>query len=189
MRKLFILITALCVFMNMNAQTKPAVALPPVKKAEPKKEKGRVIKPITDFRDIFWGSTLDSTYKGENKVDFKFDKEQKEEKYYTLDNEDMTIGSVTMKKIYYIFDKENRFTKVLMEGDKKDVQAMNFILEFKYGKPLNEEKTDEIEYYEWLVKGVKVILAEHSVNKFEVVISNNMEAIENYKKNTHVEDF
>jgi hypothetical protein len=184
-----IVITVLLMFAANASfgQSNAATKVDP--KKEVRKEKGRVIKPITDFRDIYWGSILDSTYIGSNKVEFKFEKEVKNEKFYTIENEKMEIGSVTLKKIYYVFDKENRFFKVLLEGDKKDVQAMNFILEYKYGKPLNEEKTDEIEYFEWLVKGIKVLLAEYSVNKFEVMFTNNIEAVENYKKNTNVDDF
>jgi hypothetical protein len=182
MQKLIILLAILSLGLVGTAQKstdkKPAA-----------KEKGKVIKPINHFREIFWGSNSDSTYVGDKKVEFVFVSELKGEKFYQIENDDMTIGSVTLKKINYVFDKENRFTKVVMEGDKKDAQAMNFILENKYGKPLNEDKTDEVEYFEWLVKGVKILFAEHALHKFETVISNNMEAIENYKKNTHVDDF
>lgn len=191
MQKFFTTLTLLFLAIGVFGQAKPVTKTEP--KIEPKKEtpkeKGRIIKPITDFRDIYWGSSLDSTYRGFNKVEFKFEKEMKFEKFYTIEGDIMEIGSVSLKKIYYVFDKENRFFKVLLEGDKKDIQAMSFILDFKYGKPLNAEKTDEIEYSEWLIKGIKVLLAEYSVNKFEVLFTNNIEAVENYKKNTHVDDF
>lgn len=178
-----VLLLCISITFVSNAQQK--------EKEKDKKAKAPVhtIKPITDFRDIFWGSPIDSTYRDGEKVNFVLEKEEKGEKFYILEGDKMQIGAVPLKSIHYFFDSEGRFNKVLFSGDKKDVEQMKFILEYKYEKPKDKEETDEISYYEWQVKLVKVLLADYNQGKFDVVITSNVAAIENYKKNTHVDDF
>ena len=101
----------------------------------------------------------------------------------------MTIGNVKLNKLVYLFNDDNRFVKVYMEGPKEQTEQMKFILDYKFGEHKNESKVDNVAYKQWLVKDVTFTLGEFDYLKFEVKIESNWQASEAYKKNTTVDDF
>jgi hypothetical protein len=144
---------------------------------------------VTSFRSMPWGAYRDSIVVKGKKVEFVKDKNSLTKNAYTVLNDDMTIGSVKLTKIDYIFDDDSRLVKVFMEGPKDQAEQMRFILDFKFGEHKNESKVDEVSYKQWLVKNVTFTLGEYDRGKFEVKIESNWQATEAYKKNTTVDDF
>ena len=144
---------------------------------------------VTSFRNMPWGAFRDSLYVKGKKIDFVKDKSSLTKNAYTIPNDDMTIGSVKLNRINYIFNDEGRFVKVYIEGSKEQADQMKFILDYKFGGYKNESKVDNVAYKQWLVKDVTFTLGEYDFLKFEVKIESNWQASEAYKKNTSVDDF
>lgn len=148
---------------------------------------------IEGFRNFIWGTHVDSTFVNGQKVNFvpatKVDL-LNGGKFYTLPNDDLTIGSVRLTNIYYVFSDDNsRLYKVLLEGKKKDVEEMEFIVDYKYGDHVNEAVDDDKVSKQWIVADVTLSLYNYNYNKFEFELVSDWEAAEAYKKNTNVTDF
>jgi hypothetical protein len=146
---------------------------------------------VTSFRNMPWGAYKDSMYVKGRKIEFVRDKSSypNTKNVYTIPNDDMSIGNVKLNKICYIFNDDNRLTKVYLEGPKDQAEQMKFILEYKFGEHKNESKVDNVTYKQWLVKAVTFTLGEYDALKFEVKIESNWQASEAYKMNTSVDDF
>ncbi|MFN8309010.1 MAG: hypothetical protein U0T73_03520 [Chitinophagales bacterium] len=144
---------------------------------------------VTAFRGMPWGAFRDSMYVNGKKIDFSKDKSSLQRNAYIINNDNMTIGNVKVTRINYIFNDENRFVKVYVEGPKDDAEQMKFILDYKFGAHKNESRVDNVNYKQWLVKDVTFTLGEYEFLKFELKIESNWQASEAYKKNTTVEDF
>src|ERR1051326_686180 len=71
---------------------------------------------VLDFRKIFWGTSKDSIWRDGKKLDFIKDKNSLLKNAYSLANDDMTIGAVKLDKVLYIFNDDNRFYKVFLQG-------------------------------------------------------------------------
>ena len=144
---------------------------------------------VLNFRKVFWGSQKDSVYRDGKKLDFVKDKGSLMKNAYTLTGDDMTIGAVKLDKILYIFNDENRFYKVFLQGSVDQVEEMKFILTYKYGDYRNESFVDDSHIMQWLVKDVTFTLKEIAKSRFELTIESNWQASSDYKKNTSVDDF
>jgi hypothetical protein len=144
---------------------------------------------VNMFRNIPWGTHRDSISVDGVKLEFTKDKTSLLKNSYTVVNDNMSIGNVRLTKINYIFNDENRFIKVLLEGPKEDAEQMKFILDYKFGVHKNESKVDNVSYKQWLVKDVTFTLGVFEFMRFEVKIESNWQASEAYKKNTSVDDF
>jgi hypothetical protein len=148
---------------------------------------------IEGFRDFKWGSHVDSVMRDGQKLSFtpatKVDL-LNGGKFYTLANDDLVLGSIQLNNIYYIFsDKTNRLYKVILEGKKNDVEQMDFIVDYKYGKHVNEAIDDDKISKQWIVADVTLSLFNFNYNKFEFELSSDWEAAEAYEKNTTIKDF
>jgi hypothetical protein len=144
---------------------------------------------VTSFRNMPWGAFRDSMYVKGKKIDFIKDKGSLMKNAYIIANDDMTIGNVKLTKIDYLFNDDNRFTKVYIEGPKEQTDQMKFILDYKFGEHKNESRVDNVSYRQWLVKDVTFTLGEFDYIKFELKIESNWQAAEAYKKNISVDDF
>ena len=146
---------------------------------------------VTSFRGMPWGANRDSLIVKGKKQEFVRDKGSFPgvKNAYMIANDDMTIGSIKLTRINYIFNDDNRLTKVYLEGPKEQAEQMKFILDYKFGEHKNESKVDNVIYKQWLVKAVTFTLGEYEAMKFEVKIESNWQASEAYKKNTTVDDF
>ncbi len=148
---------------------------------------------IEGFRDFVWGSHVDSIFRDGEQVVFtpatKVDL-LNGGKFYTLPNDDMTLGSITLTNIYYVFSEAtNKLYKVLLEGKKADVEQMDFIVDYKYGQHVNEAIDDDKISKQWIIVDVTLSLYNFNYNKFEFELLSDWEAAEAYKKNTSVTDF
>jgi hypothetical protein len=144
---------------------------------------------VLDFRKIFWGSNLDSIYRDGKKLDFVKDKNALIKNAYAIPGDDMTIGAIKLDRVLYIFNDDNRFYKVFIQGPIDQVEQMKFILTYKFGDYRNESYVDDSHIMQWLVKDVTFTLREITKSRFELTIESNWQASEDYKKNTSVDDF
>jgi hypothetical protein len=144
---------------------------------------------VLDFRNIFWGTPKDSVWRDGKKLEFVKDRSSLIKNAFQLPNDDMTIGAVKLDKVLYIFNDENRFYKVYIQGPSEQDEDIKFILTYKFGDFRNESFVDDSHIMQWLVKDVTFTLKEVNKSHFELTIESNWQASENYKKNTSVDDF
>jgi len=149
-------------------------------------------KKIEGFRSFEWGQELsEMKVNGEvaNFIKIDTDKE-KDGDYYILAEENLMIGNILLKNIEYVFSKKDgKFYKVVLTGKKEDVEQMTFIVDYKYGENLNEDKKDDQVIKQWLINNVTITLKDFNLHKFELLLESDWEAAEAFRKNTSVEDF
>ena len=144
---------------------------------------------VLDFRNIFWGTPIDSVWRDGKKLEFIKDRNSLIKNAYTLAGDDLTIGAVKLEKVLYIFNEENRFYRVFLQGAVEQEEEIKFILTYKFGDFRNESFVDDSHIMQWLVKDVTFTLKEINKSRFELTIESSWQASENYKKNTSVDDF
>lgn len=143
---------------------------------------------ISDFRDIYWGAPLDSTYRGGFQINFERDKTSSEKNAYKIPGDKMKIGSVDLNRINYVFNDDRKMYKVFLEGPKDQSQYMSFIIEHKFGN-YQKELIDDTEVRTWKVQDVIITMYLHEFRDFQVYFESDWEAAEAYEENTSVEDF
>ena len=99
------------------------------------------------------------------------------------------LGAVKLDRVLYIFNDEDRFYKVFLQGGLDQLEQMKFILTYKFGDFRNESYVDDSHITQWLIKDVTFTLKEISKSRFELTIESSWQASEDYKKNTSVDDF
>lgn len=144
---------------------------------------------VLDFRNIYWGVPRDSCFRDGKKVEFVKDKMSLFKNAYTIPGDQMNIGAVKCERIVYLFNDENRFYKVHVQGAVDQTEAMRFILTYKFGDPKNRSTVEDTNIFQWLIKDVIFTLKEIAKSRFELTIESNWQAGEDYKKNTSVDDF
>lgn len=144
---------------------------------------------VLGFRKILWGTSRDSAWRDGKKLDFVKDKGSLIKNAYSLTNDEMVLGAVKLDKALYIFNDENRFFKVYLQGGYDQLEQMKFILTYKYGDYRNESFVDDSHIMQWLVKDVTFTLKEVAKSRFELTIESNWQASADYKKNISVDDF
>ena len=144
---------------------------------------------VLDFRNIFWGTPKDSISRSGKKVEFVKDRNSLMKNAFTIPNDDLTIGAVKLDKVLYIFNDEERFNKVFLQGTMEQAEQMKFILTYKFGDFRNESFVDDSHIMQWLIKDVTFTLKEISKSRFELTIESSWQVGEDYKKNTSVDDF
>ncbi|GEM_PF-841037 len=144
---------------------------------------------VNDFRDIYWGSKLDSAYRDGQKLEFIKDRTLNVKNAFVLKGDALNIGNVRLNKLAYIFNDDNRFYKVFAEGPKEDFEQMKFIMKFKFGEHANERTVDGVTMYQWLVRDVTFTLKQYEFLRFDITVESSWQDAEAYKKNTNVKDF
>ncbi len=144
---------------------------------------------VLDFRNIFWGTPKDSVWRDGVKLAFEKDRNSLIKNAYYIQNDDPMLGAVKLDKVLYIFNDEDRFYKVFLQGSLDQAEQMRFILTYKFGDFRNESYVDDSHIMQWLVKDVTFTLKEINKARFELTIESSWQASEDYKKNTSVDDF
>lgn len=144
---------------------------------------------VVDFRNITWGAHKDSIVSDGKKLEFVRDRNSLQKNAYMIPGDELTIGSAKLNHIDYLFNEENRFYKVWMEGGFDQLETMEFILTYKFGDAKNESDVDGVHYKQWLVKDVIFTLAVFGETRFELTIESRFQVSLDYKKNTSVDDF
>ncbi len=149
---------------------------------------------LDDFRGIKWGSHIDSISKNGKMLSFISTTEVADKNAYVLNNDDTTIGTVSLTKVYYIFNKQNRFTGVILIGprqlgEQKQFGEMKFILSNKFGEAELREVPGAIQYY-WNIDNVRITLDDQeSQGMFTVEFFSDYERSESKRQNINVDDF
>lgn len=146
---------------------------------------------VPDFRDIKWGEHVDSVFKDGEKVNFVKVDDAMNENSYKIPGDDMTIGTVKLQKINYIFNEDNRFKKVFIRGEPKHLADMEFILNYKFGEPTNQQSLGYVNLKTWKVGNVVFTLSDFKDEKtfFTLTIESKWENEAAHKRNINVDDF
>jgi len=144
---------------------------------------------VLHFRNIFWGTKIDSVWRDGKKLEFQKDRNSLIKNAYSLAGDDPMIGAVKLDRVLYIFNEENRFYKVYLQGNVEQSEQMKFILTYKFGDFRNESYVDDSHIMQWLVKDITFTLKVINKSRFELTIESSWQASEDYKKNTSVNDF
>lgn len=151
------------------------------------------------FRNLPWGMPLDNFYVNGEKVTLKEHKRKTttdtfpydfKDNVYTLPKDKMTIGAAKLQRIYYVFDKKDRFNKVVLYGEGSNYADIDFILRHKFGKADYIETLDGVKVKNWNVGDVDFMLRDlHLQGHFELVILGNWRSDKDFLKNLSVRDF
>jgi hypothetical protein len=145
---------------------------------------------LDDFRGVKWGTHKDSCFREGKKLVLKATQELGQKNTYTTDSDDLTLGSVKLKNIFYIFTEDDHFERLVMTANgRTDFRDMKYILNYKFGDPTLRDLAEGIQY-SWNVDGVRVYLTLNTTSDdFVVDIRSDYEVNANKKKNRHVNDF
>lgn len=149
---------------------------------------------LADFRGVKWGSHVDSIYRDGVKLNFVKSNDVADKNAYVLANDEMIIGTVLLDKVYYVFNKQGRFTGVLLIGkraidEKKQFGEMKYILTYKFGDAELREIPGAIQYY-WMVDDVRITLEDQEAQGlFSVEFYSDYERTESKRVNMNVNDF
>ncbi len=149
---------------------------------------------LADFRGIKWGQHVDSITVDGKKLSFIKSADITDKNAYTLADDDMTIGTVNLDKIYYIFNANGRFNGVMIIGSKelgtkKQFGEMKYILKYKFGEPELKEITGGVQYY-WMVDDVRITLDDQDAQgTFTLEFYSDFERSESKRINTNIDDF
>lgn len=149
---------------------------------------------LTDFRGIRWGEHIDSIVRDDVKLKFIKSKEVPDKNVYVLENDELVIGTVLLDKIYYVFNKNGRFTGVVLIGkrelgDRRQFGEMKYILTYKFGNPEIREVPGALQYY-WMVDDVRITLDDQEPQGiFSVEFFSDYERSESKRVNMNVSDF
>ncbi|MDX5320566.1 MAG: hypothetical protein LPK45_05675 [Bacteroidota bacterium] len=149
---------------------------------------------LADFRGVKWGSHIDSVIRDGVKLNFIKSNDVAEKNAYVLAEDELMLGTVLLDKVYYIFNKQGRFTGVLLIGkrnidEKKQFGEMKYILTYKFGDAELREVPGAIQYY-WMVDDVRITLDDQeSQGIFTVEFFSDYERTESKRINMQVDDF
>jgi len=145
---------------------------------------------LDDFRQIKFGAHKDSIFIDNKKVNFVKTQDLSTPNTYLKKDEDLTMGSVDLKKIYYIFTDEDRFERVAMISEGfQQFREMKYILTYKFDDPELKDLGDGVQY-SWNIDGVRVYLTySPDGEQFTVDIQSDYLLNESRRKNQNVNDF
>ncbi|MBL0309342.1 MAG: hypothetical protein IPP77_06630 [Bacteroidetes bacterium] len=144
---------------------------------------------VLHFRNIYWGTKMDSVWRDGKKLEFQKDRNALLKDAYFLPGDDPMIGAVKLDRVLYLFNDQGRFYKVFLQGNIEEAEEMRFILTYKFGDFRNESYVDDSHIMQWLIRDVTFTLKEVAKSRFELTIESSWKASEDYKKNTSVNDF
>ena len=146
---------------------------------------------VTDFRSIGWSTHKDSVFRSGEKVNFIEVENGVEKNAYRIPNDDMTIGTVEFDKLHYIFNENDRFKKVFMQADQTYLADMEFILNYKFGKPDKVQNLGYVSIKNWNLENSTFTLSKFKNNRdiFTLSLKSQWERSANYEENINVDDF
>jgi hypothetical protein len=145
---------------------------------------------LDDFRGTYWGAPVDSFYRNGEKMELVKTGEIGVPNTFTIEGDDLTIGSVKLNGIYYVFSTDDKFDRLVFKGSTaKAFKEMKYILITKFGQPELKDINHTIQY-SWVVDGVRIYLQfDPDTDFFTVDFYSNFELNESRKKNRNVGDF
>jgi hypothetical protein len=115
-----------------------------IKDPEKAPKKAVVKQSLSEFRKIRWGTRMDSILiNGAKPVFVKAtDFGKTEPNAFYIENDDMTIGTISLQRILYVFTPDSSLSRVVLMGEKKKFGEMKYIIAYKFGEPVIEDKKD-----------------------------------------------
>lgn len=193
----FLLFLFSFILLNLSAQTtKKTAATGTTAKttkpaAAPAKPKAAVRQSLSEFRKIPWGTHLDSILINGAKPQFVKTSEfgKSESNAYYIENEDLTIGTVQLQKILYVFTNDSALSRVVLIGDKKKFGEMKYIISYKFSEPVIEDKTDGYDCV-WTLEDCKIRLSfANDLPVFTANFLSDYELSNSKRENRSVDDF
>lgn len=195
MHKLFTLVVLFIFFANISQAQAPkgnsASKTNSTKPSEQQKKKSTVRASLSAFRGITWGTHLDSVFVNNQKASFikTNDLGKKETNSYVMENEDLTIGSVVLSKIYYVFNYDSCLTKVLLLAPKNKFGEMKYIVAYKFGEPQFSDMDNGYQFY-WDLDDCRISqIFVNDLDFFTVEFASDFNISNSKKVNREVEDF
>ena len=169
---------AFCTLAGFAQAKKPAGTPPPKKKSE-----------IEGFRDINWGTHKDSVVRDGQKITLAKSQDVNDTNAFTIPGEDMMVGTVMLQSINYMFDGSNRFSRLIMKGNSKDLGAMKYIINNKLSAPDVKEVSGGFQYL-WVTDDVRIYLTDYrDQGFFTVEFVSDYQLAAQRKINQNVKDF
>lgn len=142
------------------------------------------------FRNLEWGSHVDSVFRDGQRLDFKSTKNNRYSNAYRLSGDRMEIGTVKLDDLLYIFNEDKRLTKVVAEADQKYRPDFSFILRHRFGEPDELRELINVKIHEWELGEIKISLTEYPErDMFAVTFASRWDQTEAYRINTNISDF
>jgi hypothetical protein len=193
MKYLFFILGLVFCFQSQAQTTPKKPVKPPVQPAPaPAPKKTPVVRQaLSEFRKIQWGTRMDSILiNGVKPVFLKATEFGKSESNaFYIENDDLSIGTIQLQKILYVFTIDSALSRVVLVGDKKKFGEMKYIIAYKFGEPVIEDKQDGYDCV-WSLDECKIRLS--FFNDQQVFTTNFYSDYENsYSKkvNRSVDDF
>lgn len=143
-----------------------------------------------EFRDKEWGTHVDSVLKDGDYIDFVEVDNSRASNAYRIPGDDMTIGTVELDQLHYIFNEDKRLTQVYMEADMEHRSDMRFILRHRFGEPDEIREMVRIKMHEWDLGDVQISMTEYEEQEtFSVSFNSRWDQSEAYRINTNIDDF
>lgn len=143
---------------------------------------------VTSFRDMVWGVHKDSIFRNGTKIKFIKDRNASEANTYTMADDNLTLGSAKLEKISYFFNKDNRFKKVILVGNKQYLEDVKYIVKYKFGTGKPSE-SGKVKIIKWQIGDVEINLTTHEdEDKFKLILESNWDISETFVKNMNVKD-
>lgn len=145
---------------------------------------------VTGFRDLVWGTHVDSVYSNGAKLKFKKDRDAGAANAFTLENDNLSLGAAKLTKINYFFTSEKRFKKVVLHGNQKYLKDVKDIVTFKFGAAKNvKDASGNLKIMEWQEGDVSINLAQNKREEaFSLILESNWDLTAGYMANMNVKD-
>lgn len=146
---------------------------------------------IEDFRGLEWGTQLDAAaFDGDEEAANMMQRATGENStLYERNNEDLSIGTAILENIFYAFDDEERFYKVILNGESAYNEDMEYILTQRLGKPDKRFRKNTKFVRVWEVGDIDVIFSEQRSKDFVVQIQSEVAMNDYERMNTNINDF
>jgi hypothetical protein len=149
----------------------------------------RAQEAVKDFRGISWGTSRTDMPFELKKADMRNQPELADLSLYRRPGEDLTIGTATLKNIYYGFDEKQRLNLVVLEGTPESNEDMEYILRQRFGKADGRVRQGGKFIRGWSVGRVDVVFTESRSKDYTVLLEANEDEDAFYEINTSIEDF
>lgn len=146
---------------------------------------------VEDFRGLKWGTPFDEVEFNDDRDATLLYRGGNEEvgKYYVRRDEDLTIGTVLLDDIYYVFDGQDRFYKVVMNGKADANEDMEYILQKRFGRADKRYRRSPKYVRRWEVGDVNVIFSEQRSKDFVLQLESEADVKTYVDINSNITDF
>lgn len=146
---------------------------------------------VEDFRGLKWGTLFEEVSFDDTRETNLIYRGGNGEigKYYVRKDEDLTIGTVLLEDIYYVFDGQNRFYKVVINGKASANEDMEYVLQKRFGKADKRYRRSPKFIRRWEINDVNIIFSEQRSKDFVLQIESKADVKTYVDINSNITDF